>query len=678
MELAQEEKAAQLQRAVINSTVQEIAKVYDALGYVEMSAPALGLACRFRGLDVVQVLAERGAAFDFPSTEEIELKYHCHIGEKHAPYRENYRTNYALYILKCSRGGRVKGARCLQGMKFKKNEQREDGTLLPFLSDRERGAVLDYLILHQEKLAFRPEELLYYAIFARDSFLYEELKKRGMHLAQKRIHAITEGTLADGYWFEFCTLTGKLTDREYVSVMQQLSAELEGKPFRFTEKIFDSIQNRFHDIKIFVFFLEHFSREKMHPTKIMRCVIDRNLVEAMPFIEREGWLSAPGRREEMIACAVRQERTEMLAWLLDFKKRTADFAAEQEKADKKLMQTLNAAPDSVMALRQLWSYKKTADGTLAITNYKGSATEVTVPEKIGKSVVTAIGKGAFTGEKYPSRNTEPDTMNPGATNEQIKQHRTITKIVLPDTIRSIGAGAFQSMEALREINIPAGVKEIGGVAFGGCSLLKRITLPSSIELIRTCTFSNMPAMEEICIPQKVREIQDLAFMRCASLKKITIPENVARIGAHAFDGCAKLEEVYIGGGVEELGAGAFAVCAGLKTFTLPSNIRRIGKMAFLSCSALETVYISEGAEELGAGAFAKCSKLKKVYMPASIQRIQDREENSMDIEVFAECPDVTVICPKQSKAEAYCREKGIRYQSCEKEEYSFGIKRNRS
>ncbi len=572
MELAQEERAAQLQWAVINGTVQEIVEVYDALGYVEMSAPALGLACRFRGLEVVKVLVEKGATFDFPSTEEIEIKYHCHIGEKHAQYRENYRTNYALYFLKCYRGG-VKGARCLQGMKFFKNQKRDDGMLLPFLADSARSAVLDYLLLNQKKLAFQPEELLFYAIFARDDFLYEELKKRRICLAPKRIHAMTEGTLADGYWFEFGTLTGKLADRDFVSVMQRLSTELDGKPFRLTEKTFDSIQNRFHDFSIFEFFLEHFRREKMQPAKIMRCVIDRNLVEAMPLIEREGWLGTPRKREEMIAYTAEQERTELLAWLLDFKNRTADFAAEQEKADKRLMRKLNATLDSVMALSQLWSYKKTADGTLTITNYKGSATEVTVPEKIGKSIVTAIGKGTFTGEENQCRNNE--TMNRGATKEQIRQHKKITKIVLPDTIQLIGAGAFQCMEELREINIPAGVREIGEAAF--------------------------------------------------------------------------------------------AACAALRTLTIPPNVKRIGKKAFLGCAALETVYISEGVEELGAGVFAKCSKLRKVYMPASIQCIRDKEENSLDLELFAACPDVTVICPKQSVVESYCREKGVRYQYCGEE-----------
>ena len=61
MEVSQKEKAAHLQRAVINSSVEELSKIYGELGFVEMSAPALGLACRFRGLDVVKCLVNAGA-----------------------------------------------------------------------------------------------------------------------------------------------------------------------------------------------------------------------------------------------------------------------------------------------------------------------------------------------------------------------------------------------------------------------------------------------------------------------------------------------------------------------------------------------------------------------------------------------------------------------------------------
>lgn len=74
MELAQEEKAARLQHAVLNSSVEELGIIYNEFGEIEMSAPALGLACRFRGLDVVKALVEKGATFDFPSTKKNRRK----------------------------------------------------------------------------------------------------------------------------------------------------------------------------------------------------------------------------------------------------------------------------------------------------------------------------------------------------------------------------------------------------------------------------------------------------------------------------------------------------------------------------------------------------------------------------------------------------------------------------
>ena len=101
MELAQEERAERLQWAVLNCSIDELVTIYEELGDVEMSAPALGLACRFRGVDVVRALVEKGATFDFPSTGETEEKYRCYIGQKYA----NYRTNYSLYLLKLFRGG---------------------------------------------------------------------------------------------------------------------------------------------------------------------------------------------------------------------------------------------------------------------------------------------------------------------------------------------------------------------------------------------------------------------------------------------------------------------------------------------------------------------------------------------------------------------------------------------
>lgn len=73
-------------------------------------------------------------------------------------------------------------------------------------------------------------------------------------LSEQRVFAMTKGTLADGYWFEFGSLVGKLADKDYIDIMQQLSIELSGKSFRFTQKMFDITQKRFYNINIFAFF----------------------------------------------------------------------------------------------------------------------------------------------------------------------------------------------------------------------------------------------------------------------------------------------------------------------------------------------------------------------------------------------------------------------------------------
>lgn len=479
MEIAQERKAVILEQTVINKSAEELSKIYDELGYVEMSAPALGLACRYRGIEIVKVLIEKGASFDFPSTREIEEKYHCYIGYNY----DNYRTNYSLYLLKAFRGG-LKGACCLKGMTLNKNAKRETGKPLPFLADDERVIVLNYLFENKEKISFQPEEMLFYAIYAKDTVIVEKLRKFGVKLSEMRIQIITEGGMAmDGYWFEYGAMTGKLADEDYLEVMEQLALELDGEPFYLTEKTFALTKKRFSDIKIFEFFLAHFRQDKMNKNKIIRSLIDEDALDALPAIEKEGWLNVPKKRDEMIEYASQNNKTESLAWLLDFKNRTADFAAEQKMAEKKMMRELNASPDSVSELKKIWSYKKREDGTLVITNYKGTNIEVVVPEKIGRSIVTAIGQGAFTGSSGIGVITY-------ATLEQEQHHRKITKITLPNTIQYIGKGAFSRMSALKEIIIPEGVREIASYAFYGCSSLEKLTIPETVNIIGEYAFEN--------------------------------------------------------------------------------------------------------------------------------------------------------------------------------------------
>ncbi len=62
--------------------------------------------------------------------------------------------------------------------------------------------------------------------------------------------------------------------------------------------------------------------------------------------------------DRLLAGTVGDEQTECSAWLLEFKNRTADFAAERDRAEKRMMRELNANPNSVTELKKIWGYEK--------------------------------------------------------------------------------------------------------------------------------------------------------------------------------------------------------------------------------------------------------------------------------------------------------------------------------
>lgn len=565
--MSQKEKAEVLENAVKNNSPEEIADIMKNLGTVEFSARALGLACRFRGIETVKTLVQNGASFEIPKTEETEKQYCCYAGRELKKMRnDNYRSNFSLCLLNILK--HIKGACCFKGVKLVKQIKRENRATLKLLPDEERLKVLKYLCENKKRISFYPSEMLYYAIFGGDDFIVAELKELGIALSEERKKILIDGGLyTDGYWYEYCSMTGKLSDDDYLGVMKKLAAELDGRKLHCTEKIYEITKERFANKETFEFFRDNFNYDKLNKTKIIRDLIDNNLADTLPLIEVMGWLNNTKRRDEMIQYSQDISRPECTAFLLDFKNRTADFASEREKADKKMLAELNAASNSVMMLKKIWSYKKGEDGNLIITNYKGNSTEVTIPEKIGKGIVTAIGKGAFAG----GSGLCGGIVSSYASFEQMKAHRNITKIVLPQGIRIIDTGAFADMTSLKEINIP----------------------------------------------DTVEEIADAAFFQSVSLRELVIPGVVKKIGKYAFAHCNNLRSVKICEGVLEIGAGAFKDNSSLATLVLPKSLKRFisEKLMYFTVETLNsapnmTVYCPKGscAEE-----YCKLHNIKFLY-----------------------------------------------------------------
>ena len=97
--------------------------------------------------------------------------------------------------------------------------------------------------------------------------------------------------------------------------------------------------------------------------------------------------------------------------------------------------------------------------------------------------------------------------------------------------------AFYDCKSLSSLVIPDSVIGIGYGAFHSCSSLKSIVIPNGVTRIGTWTFLYCCSLSNIVIPDSVTRIGSIAFQFCYSLSTISIPDSVTRIGGRAFHDC---------------------------------------------------------------------------------------------------------------------------------------------
>ena len=218
-----------------------------------------------------------------------------------------------------------------------------------------------------------------------------------------------------------------------------------------------------------------------------------------------------------------------------------------------------------------WSYDVNPDGkTVTITGYSGENKKVQVISSINGKTVTGI-----------------HGYNSGA---QAAFDSTITDIILPNTITTIGSSAFTRCTALKSIVIPNSVTEIGDYAFMGCSALPAVDIPASVSKIGYQAFDGCTALSAVTIPAGITETGDRAFANCTGLASVSLPNSMQIISNDMFNGCNALAQVKIPSGVTEIESGAFYGCNALKEVTVPDGVSIVDKDAFRACSALEKIY----------------------------------------------------------------------------------------
>ena len=306
-------------------------KAAELCGASAFTARALGIACRYRRLSTVKDLVESGANFRCPGEWNVDKAVVN-------AYRGSD-PDYSLLLFDNT---------IFVGGIYKTDIE------LKIQPMSERLRILEFLLDNAEKVGLVSEKLLYFSICWEGTEIYEMLKSRRICLSNDTKR---------NYMFNF-SANDHTPIGSYRLAVREIGLELFDK----------------------------YSKSKI---ALLRYIINNDAADCLAELENYGWFKAPKRRDELIQYASEKGNTESAAWLLEYKNRTADLAAERAKAEKKLERELNAALDSVIELNKTWWHKKQEDGSVIITGYKGNLTEITVPETIGESPVTAIGEYAF-------------------------------------------------------------------------------------------------------------------------------------------------------------------------------------------------------------------------------------------------------------------------------------------
>ena len=225
---------------------------------------------------------------------------------------------------------------------------------------------------------------------------------------------------------------------------------------------------------------------------------------------------------------------------------------------------------------------------------------------------------------------------------------TITKITLPDSLQSLGYGAFIGNTNLKEITVPGSVESITDYAFSQCFALEEVNfvdegnlfyigyrafydclrlsqleLPDSVETIddrafeRTAEFKDYgDGLQTIKLGSGLTSIGEYAFYRCYGLTEIEIPNSVREIGEYAFSECENLKTVKIGSGMKTI-PGYLCWASGVETLIISDGVLKIDEQAFFGCESLTTVELGNTLEEICSAAFWACKSIEKIVLPDS-------------------------------------------------------------
>lgn len=232
----------------------------------------------------------------------------------------------------------------------------------------------------------------------------------------------------------------------------------------------------------------------------------------------------------------------------------------------------------------------TADGgEVTITDYIGTSEHVLIPDAIDGLPVTALGHRAF-------------------------YEKTVTTVVVPDSVTEIGAACFSGDNYLVSLKLPDGLKRLPPASLESCMRLYDFDLPQSLEKIYSSVFEFNYYLTHLTLPSSLTEIEQLNFIGLYGLQSLTLAEDNAAFKLDETNGLLMTAD-----GTRLLHC--FSDISPAEEIILPEGVKIVDPFAFHYDYDVKRIVLPEGVEAIGAMAFAMCPNLAEIVIPASVTDI---------------------------------------------------------
>lgn len=243
----------------------------------------------------------------------------------------------------------------------------------------------------------------------------------------------------------------------------------------------------------------------------------------------------------------------------------------------------------------IWDLKEfvfidgTEKGTVIITDYIGTDSDVKIPNTLRGKKVIAVDSQAFADDN-------------------------ITSVVVGKNVKSIGDNAFQSCKNLKTVDLGKSVEKLGNMVFSDCSALTEVKFSPALQEIGYMLFRNDANLSEIDLngnanfkfSDGVLYSADMTVLYetllSADLSGFELPKSVIDLRSMAFYNHKELTSITLNKGTKSIPYGCFSMCKGLKELVIPQGVESIGGLVIVG-SEITVINVPKSVKNINDYAF---------------------------------------------------------------------------